>query len=215
MFQTAINILKKIKKLGYESYIIGGYPRDLYLGIINDDIDISSNIKENILKENFNIIKSTNFGSFIILENNYEYEITLYRKEEYKSNRYPLITYVDSLEEDIKRRDFTINTLCIDYNKNYVDLINSRKDIDNKIIKVVGNIDKKMKEDPLRIIRALRFSSDLNFSIEEKLKNFIINNKELLNNITKSRINKEIDKVKNKTNFYNLIKKLDLENYIK
>lgn len=215
MYQTAINILKKIKKLGYDGYIIGGYPRDIYLGIKNSDIDICSNIEENILKENFNVIKSTKFGSFIIFENNYNYEITLFRNEIYKDNRYPIINYVDKLEEDIKRRDFTINTLCIDYNENYVDLIDARKDIDNKIIKVVGDINQKIKEDPLRIIRALRFSSDLNFNIEINLKNYIINNKELLNTLTKSRINKEIKKVKNKTNFYNLIKMLDLENYIK
>lgn len=215
MYQTAINILKKIEKLGYNGYIIGGYPRDIYLGITNSDIDICSNIKENVLNENFNVIKSTKFGSFIILENNYNYEITLFRNEIYKDNRYPIINYVDTLEEDLKRRDFTINTLCIDYNGNYVDLIGARKDIDNKIIKVVGDINQKIKEDPLRIIRALRFSSDLNFNIEINLKNYIINNKELLNNLTKSRINKEIKKVKNKTNFYNLIKMLDLENYIK
>lgn len=215
MYQTAIDILKKIKKLGYNGYIIGGYPRDIYLGITNSDIDICSNIKENVLNENFNVIKSTKFGSFIILENNYNYEITLFRNEIYKDNRYPIINYVDTLEEDLKRRDFTINTLCIDYNGNYVDLIGARKDIDNKIIKVVGDINQKIKEDPLRIIRALRFSSDLNFNIEINLKNYIINNKELLNTLTKSRINKEIKKVKNKTNFYNLIKMLDLENYIK
>lgn len=215
MYQTAINILKKIEKLGYNGYIIGGYPRDIYLGITNSDIDICSNIKENILKENFNVIKSTKFGSFIILENNYNYEITLFRNEIYKDSRYPIINYVDTLEEDLKRRDFTINTLCIDYNGNYVDLIGARKDIDNKIIKVVGDINQKIKEDPLRIIRTLRFSSDLNFNIEINLKNYIINNKELLNTLTKSRINKEIKKVKNKTNFYNLIKMLDLENYIK
>ena len=93
--------------------------------------------------------------------------------------------------------------------------MDARKDIDNKIIKVVGSIDKKIKEDPLRIIRAIRFSSDLNFNIEEDLKKYIINNKEILNNLTKSRIDKEIKKVKNKTNFYNLIKILDLEKYIK
>ena len=215
MYQTAIAILKKIKKIGYNGYIIGGYPRDIYLGIINSDIDICSNIKESALKENFNIVKSTKFGSFIILENNYNYEITLFRNEIYKDNRYPIINYVDTLEEDLKRRDFTINTLCIDYNGNYVDLMGARKDIDNKIIKVVGDINQKIKEDPLRIIRAIRFSSDLNFNIEEDLKKYIINNKEILNNLTKSRINKEIKKVKNKTNFYNLIKILDLEKYIK
>ena len=78
------------------------------------------------------------------------------------------------LREDLERRDFIINTLCIDYNGNYIDLLDARKDIDNKIIHVVGNIENKMTEDPLRIIRTLRFAADLNFEIEKNLMEFIM-----------------------------------------
>lgn len=214
MYEVAINLLKKIHNLGYEAYIVGGYPRDLYMNKISSDIDICSNIKDEVLKENFDIISSTQFGSFIIKKEDYNFEITLFRKEEYKDNRYPEVIYIDSLEEDLQRRDFIINTLCIDYNGNFVDTLGSRGDIDNKIIRVVGNIEKKITEDPLRIIRAIRFASDLDFKLEEELINFIIKNKNLLNNLSNMRIKKEIDKVQNKINFDNLIKQLDLIDYI-
>lgn len=214
MYEVAINLLKKIHNLGYEAYIVGGYPRDLYMNKISSDIDICSNIKEEELKENFNVISSTQFGSFIIKKGDYNFEITLFRKEEYKDNRYPEVIYIDSLEEDLQRRDFIINTLCIDYNGDFIDLLGSRGDIDNKIIRVVGNIEKKITEDPLRIIRAIRFASDLDFKLEEELINFIIKNKNLLNNLSNMRIKKEIDKVQNKINFDNLIKQLDLIDYI-
>ena len=112
------------------------------------------------------------------------------------------------------RRDFIMNTLCIDSNHNYIDLMNAKKDIDQKIIRVVGDIDTKMKEDPLRIVRALRFSVDLDFTIEPHLKEYIINHKEILKNLSKTRIEKEIEKVSQVTNFYKLIKELDLTKYI-
>lgn len=214
MYETAIDLLKKINHLGYEAYIIGGYPRDLYRGIQNKDIDICSNISEEILLSNFNVVSSTQFGSFIIKEKSYLFEITLFRKEIYSDNRYPKISYVSSLEEDLLRRDFVMNTLCIDSNNCYVDLMNAREDIDQKIIRTVGNINLKMKEDPLRIVRAIRFSADLDFVIEPCLKEYIVNHKEILKKLSKSRIEKELKKVNHQTNFYKLIKELDLTDYI-
>lgn len=214
MNEVALGILKRINNNGFLAYLVGGYPRDLYMNKISSDIDICSNIKEEELKENFNVISSTQFGSFIIKKGDYNFEITLFRKEEYKDNRYPEVIYIDSLEEDLQRRDFIINTLCIDYNGDFIDLLGSKEDIDTKMIRVVGNIEKKMTEDPLRIIRAIRFASDLDFKLEEELINFIIKNKNLLNNLSNMRIKKEIDKVQNKINFDNLIKQLDLIDYI-
>ena len=214
MYETAIDLLKKINHLGYEAYIIGGYPRDLYRGIQNKDIDICSNIKKEILLSNFSVVSSTQFGSFIIKDKSYLFETTLFRKEIYSNNRYPKISYVSSLEEDLLRRDFVMNTLCIDSNNCYVDLMNAREDIDQKIIRTVGNINLKMKEDPLRIVRAIRFSADLDFVIEPCLKEYIVNHKEILKKLSKSRIEKELKKVNHKTNFDKLIKELDLADYI-
>lgn len=214
MYETALQILKEIHDLGYEAYIVGGYPRDLYMNRINSDIDICSNINEELLKDSFEIISNNQFGSFIIKNKTFNFEITLFRKDKYIDNRYPIITYVKTLEEDLKRRDFIMNTLCINYNGEYVDLLGARKDIEQKIIRIVGNIEQKITEDPLRIIRAIRFSVDLDFKIESNLVHFIQNNGFLIQKLSKKRIEKEIKKVKKQTEFYNLMKQLDLMEYI-
>lgn len=199
MYQEALNILKKINDLGYDGYIIGGYPRDKYLSIENYDIDICTNMLPEEIIKNFNVTKNNGYGSLII---NNSFEITTYRKDKYNDSRFPFIEYVETLKEDLQRRDFTINTLCIDLNGNYIDLMNARKDLDNKIIKTIKNADESFKEDPLRIIRAIRFMIDLDFSLSEEVNEAIINNKLLLKKISQGRIKREIDKIKNKDKLY-------------
>ncbi len=167
MYQRGIEILKILTKNGYEAYIIGGYPRDLYLSKNSTDIDICTNATPKNLLKIFPNCNSNNikYGN-IIVDN---IQITTYRKEEYNESRYPIVTYVKTLKEDIERRDFTINTLCIDYLGNYVDLLGAINDLNSKIIRVVGNCDRKMKEDPLRILRAIRFATILDFKLDNNL----------------------------------------------
>lgn len=195
MYEKALEILKKINELGYEAYIVGGYPRDKYLNISSYDIDICTNMITDIIKNHFNITKDSGYGSLTI---DNKFEITTYRKDTYTKSRFPDIQYVKTLEEDLQRRDFTINTLCIDLNGNYVDKLNSITDLNNKIIKTVKNADISFKEDPLRIIRAIRFKIDLNFSLNSDIIESIEKNKHLLKNISSNRIEKEINKIKNK-----------------
>ena len=216
MLESALMLLKKINSLGYEAYIVGGFPRNKYLNINSDDIDICTNAKSNFFIENFNVIKdNSRFGSVTIEYNNYNYEITTYRKDIYKGDRFPNIIFVDTLLEDLLRRDFTINTLCIDLNNNYVDLINARKDIDLKIIKTINDADISLKEDPLRIVRAIRFSINLDFKIDEALKKSIVNNKNLINNISNNRLEIELNKINKNDKYYKLIEELDLTKYLK
>jgi len=191
MYKNALILLEKINKLGYEAYIVGGYSRDKYLGIKSYDIDICTNMTPDIIKKNFNVTKDNNYGSLII---DNIYEITTYRKDIYLDSRFPKIEFVDNLEEDLKRRDFTINTLCIDYNGNYIDKLNSINDLNNKIIKTVKNSDESFNEDPLRIIRALRFKIDLDFTLSKEIIESIDKNKHLLTKVSKKRIEKEINK---------------------
>jgi len=219
MYKDALEILNIINDLGYESYIIGGYPRDLYLGIENPDIDMCTNAKFEDLKDTFEII-SNNFGSMTLIYKDYKYEITTYRKEyEYEKNRFPKkIEFVNTLEEDLKRRDFVINTLCIDKDGNYIDLLGSKKDLDNKIIRCVGNSDLKISEDILRSLRAIRFATILNFEIDETLKQSIKKYNYLLDNLSDKRKKEELDKIMNSNNKeYGLflIKDLELEKYLK
>ncbi|MDD3453236.1 MAG: hypothetical protein PHN42_03045 [Bacilli bacterium] len=217
MYETALIILKKLNDLGYDAYIIGGYPRNKYLNIKNDeeDIDICTSALENIITNNFKIIKNNHkYGSYNISVNNYNYEITTFRKDSYSDSRYPIITYTSKIEEDLLRRDFTINTLCIDYTGNYYNLFDVINDFNNKIIRTVKKPEISLKEDPLRILRAIRFSADLNFNLEKELYDKIKENGHLLDRLSKNLIKKEINKVKNINQYNILIDNLDLKKYL-
>ena len=221
MYDIAIEILNIINDNGYEAYIIGGYPRDLYLGFNNPDIDICTNITYENLKNllsGYEIINQ-NFGSMVLKYKGFEFEITTYRKEfEYEKNRYPKkIEFVDKLEEDLERRDFIINTLCINHKGEFIDLLGAKKDLDNKIIKTVGNSDLKISEDILRSLRAIRFATILNFKLSDELKKSIKKYGYLLNNLSDKRKKEEISKVLNSNNKdygLKLIKELELEIYL-
>lgn len=212
MYETSLKFLNEISDYGKEGYIVGGYPRDKYLNVYSDDIDICTNMKPEELKMYFNVIAGYDmYGSYKILYDGFIFEVTTYRKEGiYNDHRAPnSVEFINDLKEDLKRRDFIINTLCIDKFGNYLDLLNARKDIDNKIIKVVGDTNKKLSEDPLRIIRAIRFKYELNFNLDKELEEFIINNKNLLNYVSEYHVKKELDKITN-----NEIR-LEVLNYLK
>ena len=140
MYNVAIKVLEKLESFGYKAYIVGGYPRDLYLKRTSSDIDICTDATPKEIMNIFDEIITTNFeyGSITISYEKIKFEITTFRKEEkYKGFRKPSkIKYVETLEEDIKRRDFTINTLCIDKNGQEIDLLNAKNDLDNRIIRM-------------------------------------------------------------------------------
>lgn len=220
MYKEALNLLKIINNK-YEAYIIGGYSRDLYMGNINSDIDITTSATKEQLKELFKDyeIIDRGFGSVILIYNDYQFEITTYRKEyEYDKNRFPKkIEFIKELSEDLKRRDFVINTLCINEFGEYVDLLNARGDIDNKIIRCVGNSDIKISEDILRSLRAIRFATILNFKLDEELKNSIKKYNYLINNLSKKRKEEELNKILNSDNKeygISLLKELEIDKYL-
>lgn len=135
---------------------------------------------------------------------------------EYLDNRHPSeVVYVSDLKKDLNRRDFTINALCMDKDGKLIDLINGKIDIKNKIIQTIIPSDKSFKDDALRILRAIRFSSILGFKLSDEVKEAINNNKHLLNNLSSSRKKDELDKIfgSNKAKEgINLIKELNLQN---
>jgi len=218
MYDVAIEILNKISDLGYEAYIIGGFSRDLYLGINNSDIDMCTNAKYDDLKDTFEITKG-NFGSMRLKYKDYDFEITTFRKEfEYEKNRFPKnIEFVNTLAEDLERRDFTINTLCIDKNGSFIDLLDAKNDIDNKIIRCVGDSDFKISQDVLRSLRAIRFATILNFQIDNNLKESIKKYNYLLTNLSDKRKKEEVNKIlnsKNKEYGLSLIVELELDKFL-
>lgn len=193
------DILNKLEENEYEAYIVGGYVRDYLKNIKSKDIDICTSAKP---KEVMKIFKdyspvSLDYGNVIMEIDDYNFEITTFRKEyNYKNNRYPdKIEYVSSLKEDLDRRDFTINSICMDKNCNIIDLLNGKKDFSRRIIKSIKDPNIKLKEDALRIMRAIRFATVLNFKIEDSLKKAIIDNKKLLKNLSYERKKEELTKI--------------------
>ena len=217
MYNTALELLSKLNESNFKAYIVGGFPRDLYINKKSTDVDICTNATPKEIKEIFkeSKINSEQYGSVSLIFKNVRFEITTFRKEKkYENNRYPIkIKYINNLIDDLSRRDFTINTLCIDSNGNYIDLLNAKKDIDNKIIKCVGDSNKKIKEDILRSLRAIRFATILNFKLDDKLKNAIKKNKNLLKKLSYYRKKEELEKIFSSSNCkygLNLIEELEL-----
>ena len=160
MFELGVEVLNILFRHRYEAYIVGGFPRDMYLGKDSYDIDITTNANFDELQSIFDNIKENGYMSYLLEYKGHTFQITTYRKDiSYVDNRKPNIQErVNTLDEDLQRRDFVINTLCIDRNGKYVDLLGAKKDIDNKLIRTVKDPDKSFKEDALRMLRCIRFS---------------------------------------------------------
>lgn len=194
-------IIDKIHENNFEAYIVGGCVRDAILGIKPNDYDITTNATPKTIKNIFRDFKcietGIEHGTISVVIDEEIYEITTYRIEgEYKDHRRPEnVDFTNKLEEDLKRRDFTINAMAYNENERLVDLFGGKRDIENKIIKTVGNPYDRFNEDGLRMIRAIRFSSKLDFQIEKDTLLAIYNNATIIKNISLERITDEFNKV--------------------
>lgn len=199
MLNSALLVVQELEKNGFKAYIVGGFVRDYLLGIKTSDIDICTSAKP---KEIIDIFDSTtvpkeDYGSVLVSYKKYVFEVTTFRKEfNYSDYRHPEeVIYIDDLEEDLKRRDFTINTICIDKNGKVLDLLKGSKDLDLKVIRTVGDSNIKLHDDPLRILRAIRFMSKLDFELSDDVVSAIEKNKHLLKEISYDRKKQELDKI--------------------
>ena len=197
----AFKVLKLFKDNNIDAYLVGGTSRDYLLYGNFSDIDICSkglpSVNEEILKDYEMSNKDGKFyGVLKYKVFDREIEVTTLRKEgEYIKNRRPkTIEFIDSLYIDSLRRDFTINAIYIDAYKNVYDYHNGVNDLNNKVIRMIGDPLKRINEDALRILRAIRFSSYLNFEIEENLKETILSNYNLVYSLNKNTLRKEINK---------------------
>lgn len=221
MYKKAIEVLNIFYENGYLAYIVGGYPRDYLLGIKTKDIDICTNASPKEIIEIFDTerVSDVKYGSVKVIYKNYSFDVTTFRKDiKYENNRKPIkIKYINDVKKDLLRRDFTINTICIDKDGNFIDLLNAKEDIDKKIIRTVGNPRYRLKEDALRILRAVRFASILDFSIDDKTKYYIEKYGYLLKRLSVSRKKEELDKIfssVNKEKTRNLIVSLRIDKYL-
>lgn len=189
-------ILTKIESAGFEAYIIGGYVRDLLLGKNSLDIDICTNATPKDLIKIFPVASTKNLGGIEFKIKEYHFEITTYREELKYKDRKPIeFNYINSLVADLNRRDFTINTICMNSKGEIIDLLNGLKELNNSEIKMIGSIDTKIKEDPLRILRAIRLATVLNFNLESNLYKALKKYNKLVLTLSKNRIKEELDKI--------------------
>lgn len=193
-------ILDILNKNG-EGYIVGGSVRDILLGVSPKDYDFTTNIAYSTLKELFKDYNpkeiGKHFGILMIKINNIHYEIAKFRKDiGILNGRHPeSVKFVDEIAEDLKRRDFTINAMAYSRKNGLIDLYNGSSDIKNKLIRFVGDPGLRIKEDALRILRAVRFVSALGFDLETETKQAIFKNKLQLKKISKERIREEFSKI--------------------
>ena len=194
--EVEIKILNKLNKCG-KGYIVGGAIRDTLLGLKPKDVDFTTNLPYETLKNLFSEYnpKETgkSFGVLRIRVNNVDYEIAKFREDIYGKEE--KVSFVDNIKNDLMRRDFTINAMAYNQKEGIIDLYNGQKDIENRIINFIGNAEERIIEDPLRVLRAFRFMSRLNFSLTENTIEAIKNQKFLLKNIPEERITMEFSKL--------------------
>lgn len=196
MEQIIKKVLKKIENNGFEAYLVGGYVRDIILKRKSFDIDICTNALPKDLVKIFSNGTINEYGGINFKIKKYNFDITTYRKEKKYKNRKPIeIEYINNLFEDIKRRDFTINAVCMDSKGYIIDLIDGVNAIKEKEIITIGNPDEKFVEDPLRMLRAIRFMTILDFKLDKSLKTSIIKHKEKISTLSNNRIKEELDKI--------------------
>lgn len=199
MLEVALKLLKELTSRSYKAYIVGGFVRDYILGVDSKDIDITTNATPKQIKEIFedSCLPNEDYGSVIVEMKGIKFEITTFRKEiEYDDKRRPVeIKYIDELYPDLLRRDFILNTICIDENGNILDYLDGQEDISNKIIRSVGPAVEKFREDSLRILRAVRFSTLLDFQLSDDILEAIKETKDLIKNLSYYRKKCELDKI--------------------
>lgn len=189
--------INKLKSNGYEAYCVGGAVRDLLLGITPFDYDVTTSAPPEKVIELFpkNFPTGLKHGTVTVVTEGGNIEVTTYRVDgEYLDSRHPqIVSFTDSIEGDLSRRDFTVNAIAFDGEK-FAAVENSFSDLENGIIRAVGNPEKRFAEDALRIMRCFRFSAQLGFSIEKSTLDAALKYKCALDFISAERIAEELSK---------------------
>jgi len=199
MFEVALRLLEKLENHGFRAYVVGGFVRDYLMEVESNDIDICTNAKPKDIRSIFkgSCLPSEDYGSITVILKHIRFEITTFRRESsYIDYRRPEhIEFIDDLEEDLKRRDFLMNTLCIDRTGNIIDIFHGKEDIDGHLIRTVGDSYQKFSEDALRILRAVRFATTLQFHLSDEVYEAILRAKTFLKKISYQRKREELDKI--------------------
>lgn len=197
--EPARKIIDRLNEHGYEAYVVGGCVRDMILKREPGDWDITTSARPEQVKALFTRTLDTGIqhGTVTIMVGKEGYEVTTFRVDgDYTDGRHPdTVTFTPSLEEDLKRRDFTINAMAYNHNTGLVDIFGGREDIEGKVIRCVGNPTERFTEDALRILRAIRFSAQLGFEIEDATRQAITEIAPNLIHVSKERVQVELTKL--------------------
>ena len=192
-------IIEELTRHGFEAYAVGGCVRDMVLGREPEDWDITTSATPYEVKKIFRRTVDTGIahGTVTVLMDKEHYEVTTYRLDgEYEDNRHPKqVEFTSSLTEDLKRRDFTINAMAYNEKEGFIDLFGGMEDLNKGLIRCVGSAWERFEEDALRILRAIRFSAQLGFMIDEKTLDAIRDKVGNLRNISAERIRVELTKL--------------------
>ena len=195
---------------GYILYMVGGTVRDYLLNIELTDMDLVTDATPSDMKVFLESADYTfeKYGSVKLKVEDTKFDITTLRKEEgYSDYRHPnKICFTKSIKEDVFRRDITINALYMDKDLNLIDLVGGKKDIERRIIRMIGNPLVRINEDPLRILRIYRFQLEIGFDIDEELKKVLKENISLLNLLNKDKIISEIKKSHHQSELIEILK---------
>ncbi len=192
-------VMQSLEENGFDAFAVGGCIRDSLLGITPDDWDITTSAKPKDIQKIFprTFDTGTKHGTVSVLIDKEIFEVTTFRHDGvYKDNRHPeKVSFTTSITEDLARRDFTVNAMAYNTKQGLIDPFGGQKDLENKIIRCVGDADRRFQEDALRILRAVRFAAQKGFVIEKKTLRSIQKNSSLVQNLSVERIVSEITKI--------------------
>lgn len=196
--ETTAYIIERIEKNGFEAFAVGGCIRDSLLGRVPNDWDITTSAKpEDIMNIFENTVETgIEHGTVTVVIDKEPYEVTTYRIDgDYTDGRHPdSVEFTENIEEDLSRRDFTINAMAYNNSTGLVDVFGGREDLENRVIRCVGNPKKRFEEDALRMMRGIRFSAQLGFSIDKDTFKAIEEMADSISAVSIERINVEFTK---------------------
>lgn len=194
----AYQVIEKLENAGFEAYVVGGAVRDFIRGVSANDVDVTTNATPNEMKQLFNhtIDVGIEHGTVLVVLKE-TIEVTTFRSEDtYSDFRRPdTVQFVRSLQEDLQRRDFTMNAMALTKSDELIDYFGGKEDMEKKLIRAVGDPYKRFSEDALRMLRAVRFSAQLDFSLHSNTLEAIQELHPLIGHVSMERVKVELEKI--------------------
>ena len=195
----AREIIHRLRESGHEAYFVGGCVRDFILNQTSSDYDIVTSARPEEVIKLFprTVAIGAKFGVVAVIIDNHPFEVATFRSDDvYEDGRHPSRIHYSTAREDVFRRDFTINGLLMDPDTgDIIDYVNGRFDIDNKIVRTIGNPEKRFREDYLRLLRAVRFAANLHFDLEPATQDAVKREASNIRHISVERIREELNKI--------------------